>query len=306
MADMQGDLDGFTRKSIDRLNEAVLSGDVRRAKEAQYKALLDSASLLGVVVNYLTLESVGCHFDFGSSTIEKGTVLYRVRGYKEGTDYSFSSAWSAPPMRHRGRANRQGEEALYVASQEFICLLETHMAPGAKYALARYECVKDITVGGFISGSQSNALHDMAGLILNAFLIAPSRSKWNSDLFDYLDGHYGHIKLKDLCGLDHVRERGGLELPFKFAVMNQRDQLYGLTNELCDVLKKSNPCGVRYSSCYVPVETAGITSNAFNLALYRDGIDKLRFVDSKIKTNDSNFTCVDIVKCLVEDDTDSD
>ena len=72
------------------------------------------------------------------------------------------------------------------------------------------------------------------------------------------------------------------------------------------VLKKSNPCGIRYSSCYVPVETAGITSNAFNLALYRDGIDKLRFIDSEIKTCDSNFTCVDIVKCLVEDDTDSD
>lgn len=304
LTDIQGEPDGFTRKSIDRLNEAVLSGDVQRIEEAQYKALLDSVSLLGVVVNYLTLERAGCHFDFGSSTIKKGTVLYRVRDYKEGTNYSHPSAWGAPPMRNRGRANHQGEESLYVASQEFICLLETHTAPGAKYALARYECTRDITVGGFTKGSQSNALHDMAGLILNAFLIAPSRSERNSDLFDYLDGHYGRIRLEDLCGLDPARERGGLELPFKFAVMNQRDQLHEMTNELCDVLKKSNPCGIRYSSCYVPMETAGITSNAFNLALYRDGIDKLRFIDSEIKVCGSKFTCVDIVKCLVEGDTD--
>lgn len=94
MTDIQGEPDGFTRKSIDRLNEAVLSGDVQRIEEAQYKALLDSVSLLGVVVNYLTLERAGCHFDFGSSTIKKGTVLYRVRDYKEGTNYSHPSAWA--------------------------------------------------------------------------------------------------------------------------------------------------------------------------------------------------------------------
>lgn len=62
-----------------------------------------------------------------------------------------------------------------------------------KYALGVYEAIDDIEVGGYLSYDLNNELHNRAGMILNAFLIAPSRSARNEELFSYLDSHYGEL-----------------------------------------------------------------------------------------------------------------
>lgn len=300
LVDQKGKPDGFTQESIARYNAALTSGDKSTIEKAKYELLTDAISLLGVIINYLVLEKNGIHFDFGVNTIKKDTKLYRVRRYHENTNFSDPKEWEAPPQRNRNRANQKGEEALYLASEEFICLLETHMSKDEKYALATYECTDDIKVGGFLSDSLTNEMHNLAGLVLNAFLIAPSRNDRNDELFKYLDSHYGHIEVGDLCDIKLAYEHGGIELPFHFAVMNQRDQLHEMTNALCTILKKNAPCGIRYSSCYLPIETIGIYSNAFNLVLYHDGIPKIRLLKSEIKTCNFSFTYLDPIKCLLE------
>ena len=291
--------DGFTQRSIDAYNQAVESGDAERIEQAKYSLLIDAISILGIVGNYITLEQHGIQFDFGVSCIHKGTRLYRIRSYQQDINFDDPCAWEPNPHRTQGRANRQGQEAMYLGSTEAVCLLETHTAIGQRYALGSYECSEDIVVGGFLHIDSTNTLHNIAGMVLNSLLIAPSREKRNSDLFGFLDRYYGQILLDDLCDLSCVMERGGLELPFKFGVLNQREHLHDLTNDICAILAEKTPDGIRYSSCFLPLEAPGIACSDYNLALYRSGIDKLKFLGCKIKTNESPLTSIDVAKCLI-------
>lgn len=170
--------------------------------------------------------------------------------------------------------------------------------PGDTYVLGKYRCKKDIVVGGFLSDDPSNNAHYLAGNILNSFLIAPSRSAWNKELFAFLDNHYGKISLDDMKSFDLVWESGGLELPLKFGVLNQRDEFHCLTNMLCDRLARKTPQGIRYSSCYLPMEAPGISCSDYNLALYASGIASIELVDYDIKQNNSIITPIKVIECL--------
>lgn len=88
------------------------------------------------------------------------------------------------------------------------------------------------------------------------------------------------------------------ELPFRFGVLNQRNQYYKLTNQLCEMVMKHTPCGIRYSSCYLPMESPGIECSDYNLVLYHEGIEKLSFLDYQVKTFNKNISTIDIVKCI--------
>lgn len=272
-------------------------GTPQEIENAKYKLLWEASNLLEIIANYIALEKSGISFDFGKSIIQKGTKLYRIRMYEENTDFSNKIQWEPAPHRPQNRANRTGQEALYVGSTESICLLETHIAYRQKYVLGVYECVEDIEVGGFLNFSPQNRLHNMAGIILNAFLIAPSRSKKNQELFSYLDSVYD-VKLNDFENLYFVDSSEEFELPFRFGVLNQRNQYYKLTNQLCEMVMKHTPCGIRYSSCYLPMESPGIECSDYNLVLYHEGIEKLSFLDYQVKTFNKNISTIDIVKCI--------
>lgn len=291
--------DGFSRQAVKRFTAILASGDDEEASKAKYELLLDSASLFGIVINYLVLEKNGIEFDFGQSVIEAGTTLYRIRRYEEGVDFSNPSQWQAPPHRPQGRCNHEGQEALYLGSTPTVCLLETHTMPGDIYVIGEYRCTKDVVVGGFLSDDLSNNAHYLAGNILNSFLIAPSRSRWNQELFAYLDKHYGKITPDDMRSFDLVWESGGLELPLKFGVLNQRGDFHCLTNMLCDCLARKTPQGIRYSSCYLPMEAPGISCSDYNLALYEPGIANVEFVGYEIKRNASSITPVKAIDCLL-------
>lgn len=263
----------------------------------KYKLLCEASNLLEIVTNYIALESMGISFDFGKSVIKKGTKLYRIRIYDENTDFADERQWNPAPHRPQNRANREGQEALYVGSTELLCLLETHVEFQQKYVLGTYECLQDIEVGGFLNFIEKCKLHNVACTVLNAFLIAPSRSDKNQELFSYLDSIYA-VKLSDFGDLHFIDDNEELELPFRFGVLNQRDKYYELTNRLCTILMRYTPCGIRYSSCYLPLEAPGIECNNYNLALYHDGISKIKFLDYQIKRRDDDISSIDIVKCI--------
>lgn len=288
---------------ISKLLVAIQSGKSDLVNKAKLDCLWEAGDLFEVVCNYLFLNKINMHFDFGSSVIKKGTKLYRIRDYKEGTDFSNPKEWTPPPDQNQNRANAKGQTALYLGSNEMVCYLETHMKPKQQYVLATYECIEDIEVGGFLSYNRQNKWFTYAGIVLNAFLIAPSREDKNKGLFDYLDLHFGHIDLCNLSSLDEIEKAQGMTLPYKFAVLNQKEKLYNLTNELCKTIADNYPQGIRYSSCYIPVETPGIVCSHHNVVLYSPGIQKVKFVGYKLTTfqiqNSESFSDVNLAKILI-------
>lgn len=287
------------KKAANNYFNTVNGGNSIEIEKAKYNLLWETPNFFELVVNYIALGQNGLTFDFGIDVIPKGKRLYRIREYIHDTDFSEVGEWAAPPHRPQNRANFQGQEALYLGSTENICLLETHIKKNRKYVLGIYEVIEDIEVGGFQNFSFNNALHNYAGMVLNAFLIAPVRSEVNRDLFASLDSYYGKLTLDDFTDMNELRENGAFELPIKFGVLNQRGKYYKLTNQVCDMLSKSTPDGIRYSSCYIPIETMGIQCSDYNIVLYHEGIVKTKLVDYEVKINQRDFTGADVLKIML-------
>ena len=68
-------------------------------------------------------------------------------------------------------------------------------------------------------------------------------------------------------------------------------------------MQKQNREGIRYSSCYIPAETIGISCSDFNVVLYSEGIKKIKYISSEIKINEQKFTDLDLMK-IVSDTSD--
>lgn len=288
------------KEAYDKYIKSLVSGRDDDIEKAKYDLLWKASNLFEMIINYITLNKYGVKYDFGKSIIPKGTKLYRIRCYDTDTDFSDPSQWKAPPHKPQNRANIKGQEALYLGSTETICMLEAHIKKGDKYALGIYEVEEDIEVGGYLTYDSDNILHNWAGMVLNAFLIAPSRSQRNKELFSYLDSYYGVLTLDDFADMNELKESGGLQLPMKFGVLNQLEQYYNLTNKLCNILSAYNPDGIRYSSCYLPLETLGIECSDFNIVLYSEGIPKVKLIDYKIKTNIRDFDYTDLLKVIMK------
>lgn len=290
-----------------RYNEAIETHEKDKIELEKYKLLWTVDNFIELVANYVFLDRLGITFDFGSSIIKKGTKLYRIRDYKEETDFSNPKEWAPSPNKSQGRINAQGEEALYLGSSEMLCVLETHHRYPEQYVLGEFECIEDIKVGGFLSYDKYNNLHSLASIVLNAFLIAPSRCERNKELFSYLEQKFSAVTIDDLrsikSNISDAKEE--MKLPYKFALLNQGEGLHNLTNQICKVIKKQYPEGIRYSSCFFPVETPGIISSEYNLALFSDGIKKLKYIKHTIKTvnfnNPEQFTDVNVAKIYLGD-----
>lgn len=284
--------------AIKKLFDIKSSGNYEKIENTKCDCIYAATNFFDAAVMYITLEENGFSFDFGSYTIPKGTILYRIRDFKEETDFSKPSEWAPPPHRPQNRANRKGEKALYLSCMESTCLLETQISEGEKYVLGQYEVKEDIVVGGYLFPKNNQRLISI-GIMLNAILIAPSRNERNKNLFALLDKFFGEVLPNDIQWTDITKDN--LWLPFKLAVMNRKENYHLITNKLCDILKKRYSEGIKYSSCYFPLETIGIDSNCYNLALYDDGMKKLRFMGCETKINTMNgFTSTNLAKIILQ------
>ena len=269
-----------------------------------YKDILDMPDVLGAVCKYIANSKCGFQYDFGYTILPKGSILYRIRSYKSTTDYSDIKEWGPSPYKQQNRCNQEGETALYLGSSESICLLETNTKYGEQYAIARFEVVKDIELGGFIyiKPEESN-WKKTVGSLLNSFLIAPSRSKNNEDVLKLLDSVYTDRNFDDISLRDVIK--GNLVLPFRIGAINRREEYYKITNELCSVIKGKYPKGMRYSSCWIPFETVGIECSEYNIVLYEEGLDSIRYLDYEIKTNTSKISQKSVAEVLIQSTRDS-
>lgn len=277
---------------------ATKSNKIEDVIQAKCDLILYDANYVSVISNYVALSKGGIELKYGSNKISKGTQLYRIRYFDNNIDFSDISQWNPNPKRTENRANIQGEEALYLSNDEFLCRLETHLKPNQKYVVGTYECTEDIELGSFIAPLSDNEMYRLIGMVLNAFLISPSRSDKNQDLFYYLDNKYGQLDLDDFS----IYDISTMDLQFKYGVLNKNDMYYKMTNMICNTIKKNYPDGIRYSSCYMPFDTIGVECSIYNVVLYSTGIKKIKFKKQEIKINDFNYNEIDVVKTLLERD----
>ena len=214
------EFDEEEKKIYEALALALNEGNSEKIDDSKYECLFYGSNLVDVVITYISLSRFGVEFDFGYRMIKKGTKLFRIRRYEDNIDFNSEEQWSYPPLMPENRANRCGEAALYLGTTEMVCLLETHISKGELYVLGEYEVIEDIKLGGFLSCEDfKKKTRYFAGIILNAFLIAPSRGDKNKELFDYLDKSYKELTINDI----KIKDAYNIDLPLKFGVINKKE-----------------------------------------------------------------------------------
>lgn len=299
------------RSALENLLNVAQRGDKKELSKAITSTIWEASNLFELTSNFVFLERKGFHFPLGSSTIKKGTILYRIRDYSASTDYSQLSEWGPSPFKSQNRANRQGQEALYLANSEDLCFLETHKKPDEIYVLGKYECLDDIHLGGFFGETTYSSNYEwLLADVLNAFFLAPARSEKNAELFVYLDQKIGKITPDDLSSVKKclLEAKEEVLLPYKFAVMNQKKHFYDLTNDISDIIERYYPYGIKYSSCFLPLGNPFVDFSDYNVVLYSPALKSIRLLDYKVKTldikNKEAFTDVNVARVLLGDKDD--
>lgn len=285
------------RTYLELMNYTKLINDQKMFFDNRDRLLIAGNSLFDIIPNYLFLAELGVAPHFQGRKIAKGRKLYRIRKYNSETDFSNPSEWTAPPLEYRqqNRANKVGQEALYLADSEHLCLWETHITKGEKYALATYECQEDIAVGSLSFLDSENINLNLASFVINAFFMAPARKEnENVDIFEYLDERFGRVLPCDL------KIEDGFLLSYKFGVMNQKHQHYELTNKIADSIATFFPDGIKYSSCYMPLENGGLGCPSNNIVLYNGGISKIKYIEHRIEICDEDSALIPIKKICEE------
>ena len=70
------------RYKLEKLLDTIRLGKIDQIDKAKLECLWEAGDLFEIVFNYLFLNKLNIHFDFGSSVIKKGTKLYRIRDFK--------------------------------------------------------------------------------------------------------------------------------------------------------------------------------------------------------------------------------
>jgi len=265
-----------------------------------YKDLFEISDVFSVLCKYIIQSECGFTYDFGTTIIPKGTKLYRIRRYSKNVDFSNPEEWSYPPNKPQNRCNNNGKPALYLGSTELICLFETHINYSEQYSLAEYEVIKDIKVGGFTYVKPNESKWKiLSGILFNSFLTAPARKEINKELFEILDNYFGDTDYSKIGLSTLTTPESEIKLPWLLGQINPYDNYYSITNKMCDILKQKTPNGIRYSSCFIPMETVGIQCSEYNICLYKSGISNIKFVNAIVKTNVNKFDSTDLANLLL-------
>ena len=211
-------------------------------------------------------------------TIPRDTILYRARK-DEGTPLNLKSDWLMAPkdLVKKGRFNYDKKPVLYLSTMDFVLPREIGLKPNEGYYLAKYRCTNDISVGSFLKTSSpvTNLLHIIAMSIESDDKLTPS-------------------EIEELSLLNkqsnQVESLSGSQLSQLYIHKFLNKSLYDITNKLCDLVLNNNPNGIRYCSCYVPIELSG--SNQIvtldgelegNYALTEKGIENIEYLESEYK-----------------------
>lgn len=204
--------------------------------------------------------------------IPEGTILYRARKDK-GTPLLQESDWWMTPEKYvtKGRFNRVRKAIFYVGTMDYVLPREIGLMSGDAYYLAKYRVDNDFSVGSLLK------INDIVNYILHKVAIAiEDDSKLTTEEKSVLVVKYDKLKPWDLVN----------DFNSSFYLHHQIGKdLYDITNKIADLVIKKNENGIRYGSCYVPIEMSGgptvLTLDGEiegNYALTNDGIKNLKWV----------------------------
>ena len=240
---------------------------------------------------------------FGHYTIKKGEKIWRIRKFQENTDFSDEREWAPPPQQNQNRCNFKNDIALYCGSEESICLFETHVNKNEKYVISSYTVLEDLKLGSFnrLIGPISQKKY-IESVLFNACLTAPSSvNKMNEELFQYLDLRFQDENFDYKSYKQILKDNKNMLLPIKLGYYNSYKNYYNLTSLLCLVLRKNYPLGIKYNSCYLPIETLGIKCSHYNIVLYEPALNKIKWNhDDTIKTAHDSYCGKDSLRLIFE------
>lgn len=244
-------------------------------QEKNVNKLMSCKSINEFVSMYLGMPKLERKSVLGNRVIiKKGDKLYRARK-DDGSDFSSDNAWKLAPPKYtrKGRFNREKKPVLYVGTMEQILPREIGLKPGDKYYIAEYEVLDDIKVGSLLKqySGITMLLHKIAMAVEDETKLTLSEKEALEKL---------NIKK------DEMIELAANSLSSFYIHRCISGDLYEFTNRIFDTILEDNPEGIRYASCYAPIELSGgrevLTlngENAGNYALTSKAVDKLKVVN---------------------------
>ena len=233
--------------------------------------------------------------------VPKGTILYRARKDK-GVALVNENDWWMPPKNNvsKGRFNSERKPILYLSTMEFVLPREIGLNINDAYYLSSYRVKNSFSVGSLLKTDDivNNILHKVA-------IAIEDDSKLTSEERQLISSTINKIKPCDIVN--------DLMSPF-YLYHYLRNNLYDITNKIVGLVLGKNPCGIRYCSCYNPIEMSGgpqiLTLDGKvegNYAITDEGIKNLEWIGSEkrvyteedYKKNDMSLFIIELSK-LVE------
>lgn len=240
------------------------------------KKLMNTNSLDEFFIMYFGLSYKDKQDAFGDEfVVPNGTILYRARK-DNGVALIDETDWWMPPEEYagRGRFNSEQKPILYLSTMDFILPREIGLNINDSYYLSKYRVKSSFRVGSLLKTDDivNYVLHKVAIAIEDDSKLAGEERKLISSITDKL-------KPWDIVN----------DFTSSFYLYHDlKKDLYDITNKIADLVLSKNPCGIRYCSCYVPIEMSGgpqiLTLNGEvegNYALTNEGIRNLEWIEAE-------------------------
>lgn len=176
--------------------------------------------------------------------VPENTILYRARK-DNGVDLINESDWWMPPEKYvsKGRFNRERKPVLYLSTMDFVLPREIGLNVDDAYYLSKYRVKNNFCVGSLLKTNDTvnYVLHKVAIAIEDDSKLTPEERKLLSPIMDKL-------KPWDIVN--------SFSSSF-YLYHHLKTDLYDVTNKIFEQALSKNSCGIRYCSCYVPIEMSG-------------------------------------------------
>lgn len=210
--------------------------------------------------------------------VPKGTIMYRARK-DVGISLVTENDWWMPPKEKvsKGRFNGEHKPILYLSTMDSILPREIGLNVDDSYYLSRYKVKSGFCVGSLLKTD------DIVNYVLHKVAIAiEDDSKLTLEERKIISPVMNRLKPWDIVN----------DFSSSFYLYHHlKNNLYDITNKMVDLVLSKNPCGIRYCSCYAPIEMSGgpqILTLAGevegNYALTNEGIKNLEWIDSEKRT----------------------
>ena len=278
---------------FNKIIEKYLENDLDDLYDLQIKFLsnIDYSDILGRMALMIY---IGLPLKTLPVILKKGTKLYRIRRGINSNNINDEDEWKPNPKKTKNRFNDEGEEALYLASSDVLCLLELHIKKDEDYAIAQYEVLEDINLGTFDKTKTRADINVLS--FLNVVMMIINSSEENITTLKLLDKTLGKMTFEEIFNNPILNYFA----PFKLGLILKGNDPHFYTRMLSKNFKTCDLDGIRYSSSFLPLGSPLFFVSEYNYVLYSKGIKKIKFLSSERKTSKSDYSIDVMVKLMMD------